>query len=1113
MKRFIIVDHSLVNHQGHHYECSISVAEAAQREGYEPLILASQAFQGSVDAKIRVYSLFAVDWLNQPIEPWQSAPIPTLPPQEWLSSSLLLEKVQGSTQRLKQWLKKDIELLRSVPFTHTAWGIFKMVWGLIRFLALSLGEVRGSRNINYKKQTAPAQDSFIATLAKSLEELQINQQDQIFIHTIGVEQIEELFHFLGVQPFESLPIFHLLLRRDPQEPLVVQAQGLGLSSLLWAYYESKLWPEKIRFYADTDTLVEKYHALSPVRLQQIPIPFRHEKLLKFLTPTDKSHRHLVYLGDARSEKGYQYLPELVADLWDDYLQPGKVHFTIQSNYNVAGGEAGILKAKLRLTQYPSQKVHLIEEPLQAEEYYQLLARADLVILPYDPQTYQRSSGVLTEALAAGKPVVVPANTWLSEQVDYSRAAVYQSPSHLSTVVRSALANLDNLAIAAQAYSYQWRAQQSPERLIEVLLGPPPPKGEIEPQVQRIFLILAAPHLKKELCHTSLSWQNIGYFCRAGYRVSLLVYGETEELTADFRAKLSTLGLDHLWFLTLDGALPSHWQQACNYYAQISLPSTVANFCRTFSPSLVWFDSPLVLGWLTRWGCPANSWVGWIEDLFTYTNAVQQEQEIDQSCLLWEIQQWQQCSLLVTSSSVQGEKLRELLPRQSVYVLQSQLSVGAQGTEFYNQQMNRILEVLLGDHRLPPLDFYPQPKVALLYPWGDLKERQSGASQRTGHLVDFLAEQGWQVGVFSIGSAPSHWCRQIYYNNYESLNPQGELIKQVYQDAYNSWQSCQNLVLESLDPGPPLDIEAGAENWLPWIYYIFRFDPHFRAWLEDIISWADRVILEYPFWAAIVGPLCRQQQIPLILTAHDVLAQQLAPQSGLGSIALTEELKALQQAQAVITLSPLDQAFFENYGIKNYCVPVGLDLLKIEQQLQESVHKLDPIGELKRDRLRPFCLFVGSQHRPNQQAVAAIKAWSQQENLDWDFVVVGSCCAPHTAPAFFSLGKVSAENLSQLYQQCNLVIIPLVTGTGMSVKTLEAMAYGKPILGTAIAFRGYPVESEVHCWQEDDLARYPQKIREGLRQPEKLQQMGDRARKLAQNYDYRQLYKTYLELLR
>ena len=1108
MKRFIIVDHSLINHQGHHYECSISVAEAAQREGYEPLILASQAFQGIVDEKIRVYSLFAVDWLNQPLQSSAVGKIHTLPLKEWPSSSLLREKIQGSTQRLKQWLKKDLELLRSVPFTHTAWGIFKIVWGLIRFLALSFSKLRGSGNINYKKQTAPTPESFIATLAKALEELQINQQDQIFIHTIGVEQIEELFHFLGAQPFDSLPLFHLLLRRDPQEPLVTQAQGLGLPSLLWASYESKLWPDKIRFYADTDALVAKYNALSPVRLQKIPIPFRQEKLLKFLIPGDKSHRHLVYLGDARSEKGYQYLPELVADLWDDYLQPGKVYFTIQSNYNVAGGETGILRSKLRLSQYPSQKVRLMEEPLQAEEYYQLLARADLVILPYDRQAYQRSSGVLTEALAAGKPVVVPAHTWLAEQVDDSRAAVYQNPCHLSTVVRSALANLDNLAIAAQAYSHQWRAQQSPERLIEVLLGPPPPRGEKEPQVQRIFLILAASHLKKELCHTSLSWQNTSYFCRAGYRVSLLVYGEIAELTADLRAKLGTLGLDHLWFLTLDSAVPGHWQQAGNYYAQISLPPPVANFCRTFSPSLVWFDSPLVLGWLTRWGCPTNRWVGWIEDLFTYTNAIQQEQEIDQSCLLWEIQQWQQCSLLVTPSPVQGEKLRELLPQQSVYTLQSRLSAGVKETEFYNQQMNRILEVLLGDRRLPPLDFYPQPKVAILYPWGDLEERQSGASQRTGHLVDFLTEKSWQVGVFSIGSAPPHWHDNVYYNNYDSPSPQGELIKQVYQDAYDSWQSCQNLLLES----PALDIEASAEHWLPWIYYIFRFDPHFQAWLEDIISWADRVILEYPFWAVMAGPLCRKQQVPLILTAHDVLAQQLAPQSGLGSIALTEELKALQQAQAVITLSPLDQAFFENYGIKNYCVPVGLDLLKIEQQLQEPVHKLDPIRELKRDQLRPFCLFVGSQHRPNQQAVAAIKAWSQQEDLDWDFVVVGSCCAVHTAPAFFSLGKVAAVTLSQLYQQCDLVIIPLVAGTGMSVKTLEAMAYGKPILGTAIAFRGYPVASEVHCWQEDDLAQYPQKIREGLRQPEKLQQMGAQAKKLAQNYDYRQLYKTYLELL-
>jgi len=48
MKKIIVIDHPLCNLQGHHYECSISVAEAALRAGYQPIILANRAFSRSL---------------------------------------------------------------------------------------------------------------------------------------------------------------------------------------------------------------------------------------------------------------------------------------------------------------------------------------------------------------------------------------------------------------------------------------------------------------------------------------------------------------------------------------------------------------------------------------------------------------------------------------------------------------------------------------------------------------------------------------------------------------------------------------------------------------------------------------------------------------------------------------------------------------------------------------------------------------------------------------------------------------------------------------------------------------------------------------------------------
>ncbi|MGL5032569.1 MAG: glycosyltransferase, partial [Microcystaceae cyanobacterium] len=385
---------------------------------------------------------------------------------------LFFEKVEGSSQRLFQWIKDDVQLLRSIPLSNTLWGLFKIVWGLIYFI-FKIG-FDSIKNTVVRKKPSPEVtikkvQSFTETLAEVLPSLNLTSEDQILIHTFGIEQLEELYYFLQTGDRSSLPTYHLLFRRDTEDSLVKNAKGMGLKLCLKSCYESKLWPDKICFYTDTEDLVRKYNALSPVQVSQVPIPFRQEKLK--LEQTPKDFIHLVYLGDARSEKGYQHLPQLVSGLWQDYLRTEKVKFTIQSNYNVQGGEAQILEAKLNLCQYPTSKIKLIEAPMSPDHYYQLLASADIVILPYNPQNYQRTSGVLTESLAAGKPVVVPKNSWLAQQVDETRASIYENPQDLTQDVIRLLEDLPRFSQNAQEFSVNWRSRQSPDYFLECLLKP------------------------------------------------------------------------------------------------------------------------------------------------------------------------------------------------------------------------------------------------------------------------------------------------------------------------------------------------------------------------------------------------------------------------------------------------------------------------------------------------------------------------------------------------------------------------------------------------------------------------------------------------------------------
>ncbi|MCB4823656.1 hypothetical protein [Roseicella aerolata] len=55
--------------------------------------------------------------------------------------------------------------------------------------------------------------------------------------------------------------------------------------------------------------------------------------------------------------------------------------------------------------------------------------------------------------------------------------------------------------------------------------------------------------------------------------------------------------------------------------------------------------------------------------------------------------------------------------------------------------------------------------------------------------------------------------------------------------------------------------------------------------------------------------------------------------------------------------------------------------------------------------------------------------------------------------------------SVFYDAVECVLNPMVPGTGLKIKTVEALAYGRPILGTRHAFSGLPAEHPAHCATE------------------------------------------------
>lgn len=135
----------------------------------------------------------------------------------------------------------------------------------------------------------------------------------------------------------------------------------------------------------------------------------------------------------------------------------------------------------------------------------------------------------------------------------------------------------------------------------------------------------------------------------------------------------------------------------------------------------------------------------------------------------------------------------------------------------------------------------------------------------------------------------------------------------------------------------------------------------------------------------------------------------------------------------------------------------LTLPTIDRSFVSAVNELAP-PDNKID-----LLFVGAGHAAN---LAALKwffevVWPRIADHGYNLTIVGDIDAlmqrdlPQLYEPFRSCFVGRAADLAPYYRAARCVIAPMVSGTGISVKTIEALALGKPFIGTSKAFRGLP----------------------------------------------------------
>lgn len=300
------------------------------------------------------------------------------------------------------------------------------------------------------------------------------------------------------------------------------------------------------------------------------------------------------------------------------------------------------------------------------------------------------------------------------------------------------------------------------------------------------------------------------------------------------------------------------------------------------------------------------------------------------------------------------------------------------------------------------------------------------------------------------------------------------------------------------------------------YNIERFySKAFKTRLISILKEGefDVIHLESIFCTPYMETIRKYSKAKVVVRTHNVehhIWEQLAKNEAiaikkwylnlLASRLKSYEIDTLRKVDGIISITDEDKQEFEKLGVK--CpidvIPIGFNV----------------------DAIRPDSL---SKHPLSLYHVGAMDWQPNIEGINWflddvwplietEFPDVQCSLAGRKMPQHLlkrSSGKLKIEgqidSVQEFVKSKNIVIVPLLSGSGMRIKIVEALAMGKVILSTSAGAEGIPYTDGENLLIANTPEEFVLKLRYLKENPNEIVQIGKNARKLASSvFDQKKL---------
>lgn len=171
--------------------------------------------------------------------------------------------------------------------------------------------------------------------------------------------------------------------------------------LLNKLIKNRVSPNNFHLLTDSDLLSKSLSEYFEEKVIVMPIP--HTELIKDNKEINNKNDYIIcwWAGPPREEKGWEIVKNLAK------------HQTVEAQkFCLVAAKSSLLK--------PTKggvNINLIEDNINRLDYVSWLNKCDFVLLPYDAQAYkERTSGIFTESIIAGKKILVTPNSWMAQEL-------------------------------------------------------------------------------------------------------------------------------------------------------------------------------------------------------------------------------------------------------------------------------------------------------------------------------------------------------------------------------------------------------------------------------------------------------------------------------------------------------------------------------------------------------------------------------------------------------------------------------------------------------------------------------------------------------------------------